>query len=187
MGYNISSEDGLFDGYLSYNFSTFSDYWYIRNHLHGHKASTILKYLKIGIQKLRDSGVQSGIQSGQDGWTPEKNVFITHLEYFKSSIEENIKKYPNHANVRYYGDRASGCDETDYSDCISEPDVEENGEDLPVEHEVYTYFRHPIHGNMKINTFAKAAEIHTLLVLKDSSDANWWLEFAKSMPDAPPL
>lgn len=185
MGFDISSEDGLFEGYLSYNFSRFSDYWYVKKHLHGHKASTILKYLKIGIQKLRDSGVQSGIQSGQDGWTSEKNVFLTHLERFQKQIEENITKYPDHANVRYYGDSASGCTHTDYSDCISEPDIEENGNDLPDEPEVYTYFRHPINGNMKIDSFAKAAEIHTLLVLKGSNDANRWLDFAKSMPDAP--
>jgi hypothetical protein len=38
---------------------------------------------------------------------------------------------------------------------------------------------------MKIDSFAKAAEIYTLLVLKGSNDANWWLELARIMPDAP--
>jgi len=185
MGFDILSEDGLFDDYLSYNFSIFSEYWYIKQHLHGHKASTILKYIKIGIQKLRDSGIQSGVQPGQNGWSPEKNIFLTHLERFQFKIQENINKYPSHANTRYFCDYASGCDETDYSDCISEPDVEDTYDDLPQESDEYTVFRHPIHGNMIINTFAKAAEIYTYLLLKNSDNANWWLEFAKSMPDAP--
>jgi hypothetical protein len=40
---------------------------------------------------------------------------------------------------------------------------------------------------MKIDNFAKASEIYTLLVLQKSHDAEWWLEFAKKMPDAPKI
>lgn len=184
MGFNITSEDSLFDGYLSYNFSKFKDYWYIKKHLQGHKASTIIKYLKIGIQKLQDAGVNPGINKGEDGWSASLNVFSSHLNRFLEEITELIKKFPQHANVRYYCDSASGAGETDYSDVVSEPDVEAE-DDLPEEPEVYTYFRHPIHGNMKVNTFAKASEVYTIMVLKGDPRANAWLELAKEMPDAP--
>lgn len=186
MGYDISSEDSLFNGYLSYNFSKFSDYWYIKKHLQGHKASTIVKYLKIGIQKLEDAGVKPGFNKGEDGWSASLNVFSSHLNRFLEEITELIKKYPSHANVRYYCDSASGAGETDYSDVISEPDTEAEGEtELPEEPEFYTYFRHPMHGTMKVDTFAKASEVYTIAVLKGDPRADAWLELAKQMPDAP--
>jgi hypothetical protein len=188
MGFSIHSEDYLFDGYLSYNFSVdeFSKYWYIRKHLVGHKASTILKYLKIAINEMSKNEISPSIPIGMDGWSRDIRVFMNHLKTMKDQIEELILKYPGHKNVRYWTDSASGENEEEYPDVVSEPDDDEVGDTYQYEEPtVYTYFRHPIKGNMKIDTFAKASEIYTLLVLKGSSEAEKWLELAKMMPDAP--
>lgn len=193
MGFDITSGDSLFNGYLSYNFSKFSDYWYIRKHLQGHKASTIVKYLKIGIQRILDAEINPGFNKGEDGWSASLNVFSYHLNHFLEEITELIKKYPSHANTRYYIDQTSNPGETDYSDVVSEPDVDTEDElsqdsdvELPEEPQVYTYFRHPMHGTMKVDTFAKASEVYTIMVLKGDLDrADAWLQLAKQMPDAP--
>lgn len=117
MGFSIYSEDGEFEGYLSYNFSKFSEYWYIRHHLDGHKASTVLKYLRMGLRKLAEEGCTPGIRAGEDEWTPEKHVFMFHLLGMYQRIAALVEIYPHHANVRYHVDGSYG---VDYSHCDSE-------------------------------------------------------------------
>lgn len=178
MGFDITSEDGLFTGYLSYNFSKFSDYWYIKKHLYGHKASTIIKYLNNAINKLKEEGISPVIKDGEDGWTPNINVFMYHLNYFLETIQNIIKGSPSHINVRYWSD---GCGEVNYDDCESEPDISEEQEESEMQiDDGIAYFRHPIHGNMKIDSFAKASEVYTMMVINNDPRASVWLEYAKA-------
>lgn len=65
----------------------------------------------------------------------------------------------------------------------SEPKSEIKQE--PVVQSIYTYFRHPIKGNMKIDTFAKASEVFTIMTLQGDPRARQWLELAQLMSDAP--
>lgn len=122
MGFNIYSDDGLYlNGYLSFNFHLFHNYWNIKKHLHGHKASTVLKYLKQGIQKLEEENIKPQILDGQDGWYPAKNVYLCHLCRLKGEIEKIIEEYPSHSNTRYWTDYP--CD-VDYDEVESEDEKE---------------------------------------------------------------
>jgi hypothetical protein len=86
----------------------------------GHKASTILKYLKIAIEQLKKDGYTSSIPAGMDGWSINLNVFMNHLRHMKESIENLIEKHPIHKNVRYIIDSASGENKEEYPDVISD-------------------------------------------------------------------
>jgi hypothetical protein len=125
MGYSIHSDDYLYDGYMSYNFSNerFTKYWYIKKHMMAHKASTIVKYLNIALEKMENDGFKPYIPDGMDGWSRDENVFMRHLTYIKKYIEDLIEKNESHKKTRYYVDSASGGSNIpDYSDVESEND-----------------------------------------------------------------
>ena len=54
----------------------------------------------------------------------------------------------------------------------------------PTSHPV-TYYRHPIKGNMRIDNYASAMEIHLLSLNKKDPRAMMWFNLALQMPDCP--
>jgi hypothetical protein len=127
MGFSIHSEDYLFDGYMSYNFSDdkFTKYWYIKKHMMGHTALTVLKYLNIALEKMKNDGFKPYYPAGMDGWTPNENVFMNNLTYIKERVEELIENNNSHKKSRYYVDSASGGSNIpDYTDVESENEEE---------------------------------------------------------------
>ena len=72
MGWDIESSDDIYTGYLSYNHSSFSKYWYIGDHLENQPGSAVLSHLKNAIAALRADGFEApapGELSKRTCWT----------------------------------------------------------------------------------------------------------------------
>ena len=48
-----------------------------------------------------------------------------------------------------------------------------------------TYYRHPMKGNMRIDNYDSAMNIHLLLLRKKDPRAMMWYDLALQMPDCP--
>ena len=83
------SHTTLDDGYISFNYSKFDNYWHIRN-AHGHECHLVSKQLSKAIKELLNEGVKSKTVLG-NAWLPDKSVFLYHL----INIKKLVDKYPN--------------------------------------------------------------------------------------------
>jgi hypothetical protein len=184
--YLLSSIEEVEQTYLSYNFGKFSHIWYLRDWLGG-TSDDMAEALRAALIRMSKDGVMPCIpdeiwertefdgkivREKMNGWTPDLRVFAYHLKRLKQICEDNPQ-------------------------CLVTADIDWDWqielEDLPDPAkesdkpgpQFVAYYRHPIKGQMKIDTFAKASEIYTLAVLNKDPRAPQWLELAQSMPDAP--
>ena len=104
MGWDITSSDNLYTSNLSYNFSRYKNYWNINTHLHGKNTTIVIVNLYNCILTLANEGIKPVIYDGQDGWTPEKNVFMYHMKRLLHEISNTIKNNPEHLNAIYQVD-----------------------------------------------------------------------------------
>lgn len=170
------------ESYLSYNFYCFNNYWALRDQL-GKRSEEVAKSLVEALARLdKDSVVAeipnesclcNGVMKPMDGWTPDIRVFAYHLKRLHTLCHENPKCL---VIADIYWDwqitEKDLQDDDEVDDTISEP--------APV-----TYYRHPIDGTIKVDTFAKAADIYARASLARDPRAPQWLEIAKQLPGAP--
>lgn len=179
------------ESYMSFNFSKYDYYWHISN-AHGHQGAVVEIQLTKAIAKLANEGVKPCILSEEDGWTPEKNVFMYHL----TRLRKIAVDYPDSTwlSDQCWSRRPDPNDPEPDND--HEPDNEPDTSDVGMRGEYVNdevklpasqcvYFRHPIKGNMLIDDFASASEVFTYMTLRDDARAPQWLELAKSMHDVP--
>jgi hypothetical protein len=171
---------------LSFNFTEYADYWSVAQ-AHGHKGDVIVIQLKNAIDRLLKEGIGRTILGGQDGWTSEINVFHFHLHRLLAIIQDNqdctmtsdqvwsFVSDPNDAQDAYESES-----DTDSEDDNARGDADQQAPLGPI-----TYYQHPIKGNMKIDNFAKACEIFTMMTISGDARASQLLDLAKMMPDAP--
>ena len=157
--------------YLSYNFSQYKDYWFIKKHLHQHRGKTLAKSAEYALERLKDEGIVPYVGRGEDMWTASKGVFAYHLERFKKMGE----KYYNH---RFYADC---CREEGYLETDTESIYSFTEEDEYSILDDYLYYTDSSGYKTRVDNFQKAAEIYTRLCLEGDSTANIWLDVARSM------
>lgn len=184
--------------YFSYNWSTYSDIWSVREHMLNRFGTDVAQNLETAIQKLRSQGavdVQPDMSNPNWGWGQQhnpdwhkaddpyhmtrtirlppdqhRNVFLFHL----LSFLETAKKYPN----------AYFIETTEWLDS-----VQHNGKTYTVKEKTTTadatravpWFRHPVHGTMAVDTFAKAMEVYGLARITGDSRAEAWWQHAQSL------
>ena len=155
--------------YLSYNFSRYSEYWYVKE-VHGNKTSEEIPRLRDVIQRLKSEGAVARIVDGADAWTDTKDVFLCHLERFLKTFEA----HPDTIIV-LEGDT----DGIDFSVLGNgNPDCESSDSDS--ENDVVTWYRHPTKGNFRVDSFESASEVYVTELLRGSSRAPVWLELCRS-------
>lgn len=172
--------------YLSYNFSKFSEIWYARNSF-GKTSEEFANDLREASKKLTEQKVVAEIPSGfretitqsgekkqvpYDGWTPDSRVFHWHIKRLLKICEDN-----------------PGCvvlADIDHGIHITEEELK-NCDKIKVKEQPHfvTYYRHPLKGNVKVDTFEKACEI--AMIAKKNQDERWimWEELAWCLPGAP--
>src|SRR3989344_5412943 len=82
--------NNIYNGYLSYNHSIFSKYWYVKVHFIGHKVSTALRELNRAINELKTEGILPQLDHEYGCWSPTKETFLWVLE----SIHQELSKLP---------------------------------------------------------------------------------------------
>jgi len=196
--------------YLSYNWSELSTYWDIEDDMFGQCGEVVIDNLRRAIDQLKEEGVKEvapdmknpnwgwgcmvnptyNILSDPNGLSFEqtiplpaderKSVFLFHLKTFLVKalkhphaffLDEEFRFRP--PLVDFQGKKFQV--------------VITNDDDTEVEEVFHAYYRHPIHGTMCVDTFAKAMEIYGFA--KASSDPRmeaWW-KLALTLPGAPQL
>jgi hypothetical protein len=189
MGYGIelkscsrtcSSECACYivdESYLPYNFAKFKHYWYIGDS-YGHTCYVVAKQLKRTIATLEEENVSDQIPDGCDGWSSEIEVFHYHLKRLLKFVEPHKKLRFFTDSKFYYEDIGESGDETGSE---SDDETGDESKDDTNDHNSIPeiYFRHPIKGHMKVDTFEKASEIYTIMSIADDPLANSWLRIAK--------
>lgn len=166
--------------YISFNFSHFGEYYWSIHKLHGHTGRHGLKRLRAADKKLGDEKVKAEFKKDENGWTNTKNVFRVHVQRF-------IELCERHPKCRFYSDQVYDGPETDESDVEdSSEDGSDNGDEDSGEESDdgwYVSYRHPLKGNMRVDTFEKASEIYTRETLDGVSveRAQAWLDLAKKL------
>ena len=175
--------------YLSYNFSKFSDIWYARTSF-GKTSEEFANDLRKASAFLTEKRVIPEIPKGLfeivefngnikkqpfDGWSTDIRVFHWHIKRLLKICEDNPK--------------CLVLADISHSIHITEEDLYEDEED-DGENETptfITYYRHPVKGNMKVDTFEKASEI--AIISKRNNDPRWkaWEELAWKLPGAPSI
>ena len=169
MYFNIDNLNEQESTYLSYNFSKFSDIWYACESF-GKTSNAFADDLREASRKLTEKKVIAEIPSGireittrygetkqvpYDGWTPDIRVFHWHIKRLLKVCEDN-----------------PGClviADIEHSIHITEEDIKSCDECKVKESPAFvTYYRHPLKGNMKIDTFEKACEI--AMIAKKNND-----------------
>ena len=203
-----NSEDEL---YLSYNWSDSSEFngehlWYIKDDMSGKSAEVVLERLSKALKTLSEAGIEPGVPDiNNSNWgfgtrntgktitcgkfsmpeterLPAKErlgVFAYHLKQF----EAVAKKWPGYHFLDDCHYDSIEVDGVKYP--ISKEEVESDDEEEETNEGVITYFRHPVNGTMKIDTFAKCMEIYGLCKYRNSPDAQGWYDLAFKMKDAP--
>ena len=159
--------------HMSTNFTVYDGYWHVRN-AHGHSGHVVALQLQNAIHRMKDNGYNGVITIGSNEWTQSPDVFIYHLKKLLLFVE----RYPN---ATFISDQV----------WVLEPDDNDTDYDTDDEHKdaikpTYSaaYFQHPIKGQIKVDTFAKASEVFTYMSIIDDPQAQTWLNLAKLMPDA---
>jgi hypothetical protein len=176
--------------YLSYNFSKFKNIWYACDSF-GKTSEEFANDLRTASQKLTNMNIIAEIPKelqkfetihGEikmmpfDGWTPDIRVFYYHIKRLLKICEDN----PH---------------------CIVIADIEHSiyvtiDEILSFSNVVrpvrntetfITYYRHPIKGNMKVDTFEKACEIAQIAKKMNDTMYIHWEELAWQLPGAPSI
>ncbi len=105
MGFYIDTTDNLYTGFISYNFSKFNQYWYIRNDLNGKNTSVVIANLEKGIQKLREAGFKPIINPNETESSPTENVFLYNLIRMLNEIRNILIIHPSHIKAYYVMDK----------------------------------------------------------------------------------
>ena len=172
--------------HISTNFTVYDVYWHVRN-AHGHSGHVVALQLQNAIHRMKVNGYKGVITIGSDEWTQSPEVFMYHLERLLSFVE----RYPN---ATFLSDQLWILEPDDNdTDNDTDEDNKNHGENSSDnEHEdaikpTYSaaYFQHPIKGQIKVDTFAKASEVFTYMSIINDPQAQTWLNWAKLMPDAP--
>ncbi len=172
MGFDIESSDQLFNGYLSYNFSKFNKYWYIRDHLQGKDTRTVINNLVIAIQKLKSAGFVPILNKDDNIWTSTENVFVFILQQKLNEIRNILANNPDHINAIYgvdgdYTNKPINSN-TNQTETITNTNTNTNVK-IPV-----VFYQ----GN-RVETYEKACQIFTSLLLEEDPNAYEWLEVAR--------
>ena len=185
---NLYELESIDSSYISFNFSDYSHIWHIR-HSHGHTCATVAKQLTDALAECKRNGWRTKIPDDMDGWSTNEHVFTYHMQRLLTFVSQ-----PGYGNYRIISDQVWDVTPTDYSDYSDYSDSDEGDEgdegDEEKDHEpeIFTYYRHPINGNMKIDTFAKAAEIALIEKIKGNIVRSLaWEELAKQMKGAPSM
>ena len=205
-GNTVTDYTTVAETYISYNWSIwFKNIWYIRDH-DGSSSNAIYTSLNSAISVLENEEIKTGVPDPMNsGWgfgianinnnmsenresplmsEPErKSIFLYHLKNLLALAirypnaywitDSNYAKSINH--VRIGTVLLSELDD-DYTD---DADVDTN-ETYP-----FTYFRHPVKGNIKVSTFDDCMEIFGILRMQGNQNANSWKSLAFKMRDAP--
>ena len=186
--------------YISFNWTSWQKYFHISD-IHGHSGENgVIRKLTEALEELKKDkyvpdpdfeiildgwgNAISGHNLTEDELTIQKGcVFASHIARFL----QLAKKYPK---AYWYSDQCYESEKKLYqfdpqsrasSDDESDDDtLTENVESHPV-----TYYRHPIKGNMRIDNYASAMEIHLLSLNKKDTRAMMWFNLALQMPDCP--
>ncbi len=186
---NLYELESIDSSYISFNFSDYSHIWHIKRS-HGHTCATAAKQLADALAECKRNGWCAKIPKGMDGWSTNEHVFTYHIQRLLTFVSQ-----PGYGNYRIISDQVWGVTPTDYSDSDSDSDSDEGdegdeGDEDQKDHEpgFFTYYRHPINGTMKIDTFAKAAEIALIEKIKGNTVRSLaWEYLAKQLRGAPPM
>lgn len=182
LKYYVDVDENAED-YLSYNFGRhFRDIW-LAHESFGKTTEKFAEDLRAASKKLTEDNISAEIPKGIyeitgkpfDGWSSDIRVFHCHIKRLLKLCEEN-----------------PACivlADIDHGIYITEEDIknaedsfsEKKKEPLPF----VAYFRHPLNGNMKVDTFGKACEI--AIITKQNGDERYemWEELAWKLPGAP--
>jgi hypothetical protein len=163
--------------YISFNHSENRDIWHV-SMSHGHTGRVVSIQLAKAITLMKSNGVVAEIPPGGDGYTRGPGVFLLHIIRIKNMADRNPGLTFLSDQYWSFNPDPNDSDSDNYVDCI---DVDE----IPIKIDSVTYFRHPVKGNMKIDNFASASEVFTLMTIKGDPRASYWLDLAKKMSDAP--
>lgn len=174
---DIEEDEG---SYLSYNFGCFSDIWYERESF-GKTTEDFAKDLRAASKELTENKISAEIPGGIfektgkpfDGWSSDLRVFHWHIKRLLKLCEDN----PACIVLADIGHDIYVTEE-ELKDTKSVP---KKKKPLPF----VTYFRHPLKGTVKVDTFEKACEIS--IITKQGGDECWkiWEELAWKLPGAP--
>lgn len=168
--------------YLSYNFAIFRKLWFARDNF-GKTSEEFAKRLREASKELTKRKISDKIPSGIyektgepfDGYSSDIRVFHYHIKRLIKVCEDNPKCVV-FADIVH--DVHITKEDLDYDE------EDDDGTDEEKE-SFHTYFRHPLKGNMRVDTFEKACEVS--VILKKSGDIRWefWEDFAWKLPGAP--
>lgn len=177
---------------ISINWSSFSDIFHIGD-ICGHSGKNgVIKKLKEAIATLNGLGIISENEIKVDGYgnlphgiiLSNYELYLHRRSMFTSILMNFLQIAENNPEGYWYSDQA-GIAKKLY-DHIGIRQCDLDFPDEPAPNGPVTNYRHPIKGNMKIDSYATAMEIH-LLTLKDGDHnrANMWYDLAHQMPDCP--
>ncbi len=172
------------EDYLTYNFSACKEF-----EVHDIDCKSgyyACKYINEVIEKMEQAGFKtSDPDMTQDSWgwgikdkkimeLPQlAGVLMYHLQRFLVHICTMMKKHDHVYFVMNYSRYKSTI-----IDGVEYEEVNHNTS-------IVTYFRHPIKGQMTVNTFHLAMEVYGITCALNPAKAEAWLNLAYQMPDAP--
>jgi hypothetical protein len=98
MGYDLYisvNGERVWEGYMTYNFSKYKEYYYIPRDWRRHTVAQARELLKKGIAKLAEDGVEN--VAGKDCWETTLENFMHQLQGLLNMLESG--EFPDDAVV----------------------------------------------------------------------------------------
>ena len=195
MGFDISFLDVdingfatcVYESYLSYNFGNemFNKYFHIRD-IDGEIAKTANDSIKSALLKMQKNGFTKGVPDMNNtnwAWAVDKEskvlpedqaigVFMFHLYDLCKQLEQQPASY-------FVLDFHKSATMKDMRVVVKNPKSKYAKCNV-------TYFRHPIKGQYKVDSFSKAMEVYGILASHNNNEeAQMWFDLAFRMFGAP--
>ena len=201
MGYGVEligdNNEVVATEYFSYNWNMYKDcakYFNVKQ-LCGHSGEKgVIEHLESVLNELDQKSeaikvngwgnpLKGTILSEEELESEQLRMFATHIQRFL----ETAKKFPDaHWYIDDYeiSEKLNGHCGVERKDlpgyCSDDSNDDSNDDDQPI-----AYYRHPIKGNICVDSFEKAMEIYILQLKEKDKRAPGWYKLALQMLDCP--